>query len=184
MGNLVDTFLISLKHEWRNMDWLVENGKYNRAVLEAIPVKYRNMMECFMREESENTTCIFWSLKELIANYNLDRAYKIIQKYGLKWSDFDARYRKNCFRQMLRRTFFNTLVIIRNDNNPDKCNRYYVSTSDEVITEQEWKKEKPDDQVFLHKVFEIMREKGYDIHTIDGIHYIKKHKEIQPCEKQ
>lgn len=84
---------------------------------------------------------------------------------------FSSRYRGECLQQVLRKTFYNTLMIIQDDFNQDKCNQFIVVMSDSVITEAQWEKDIPEDQAFLRKsILSLVKSGAVDeISTIEGI---------------
>jgi hypothetical protein len=166
MGCLVDTFVVVSKYAWMNGI----NGsseKDLRDILNAVPDKYRMMLRALLVK--------FESLDAVLENRNTDHAGKVIkaaEPYETDEVKFIHRYRGECLQQIIRTTFYDTLLILKNDYNPDKSNYFIILRSNEVITEEHWNSCMAEEQVFLRKVVGHMLQKGFNtITTIEGKTY-------------
>jgi hypothetical protein len=100
-------------------------------------------------------------------------AFLVASEYETEGVKFSDRYRGECLQQIIRKTFYDTLLIIENDFSLEKENRFIVVNSNQVLTEEQWEKNIPGDQAFLHKAARMMVEtrKIDRCLTIDGRKY-------------
>jgi hypothetical protein len=164
MGCLVDTFIICMKKEWNECGF-EKKDKFAAAVPEEYQPMFRGLLETYQ-------------LGEIIDTQNYEKSkkvYEIAYEYESDEVTFSSRYRGECLQQILRRVFFDTIMIIQNDFDWDKNNQFFVVNSKEVITEDQWKTETPGDQAFCHQVAKtLVEEKDFEsLKTIDGVTYIK-----------
>jgi hypothetical protein len=169
MGCLVDTFIICLKDNWREIA-ICTTEQDIEIILSAIPDKYGTLFHKLIKE--------LGSLDQIIdtSNYEIsNKVFKVAGKYETDEVKFSDRYRGECLQQIIRKTFYDTLLVVENDFNWDKCNRFIVVRSNNVITEEKWANNTPGDQAFIHKVAGMMVESGKidACLTIDGKKYTK-----------
>ncbi len=167
MGCLVDTFIICLKDTWREIA-ICTTEQDIEIILSAIPDNYRTLSHKLIKE--------FGSLDQIIDTGDYERSNKVFKVAGEHETEdvkFSDRYRGECLQQIIRKTFYDTLLIVENDFNWDKRNRFIVVRSNNVITEEKWKTNTPGDQAFLHKAAQLMVESGKidACLTIDGRKY-------------
>jgi len=167
MGCLVDAFIICLKDNWREIASCTRKQDIEK-ILNVIPDKYGTMLIKLIEE--------FGSLDQIIdtGDYELsNKVFKVAGEYETDQVRFSNRYRGECLKQIIRKTFYDTLLIVENDFSWDKCNRFIVVRSDNVITEDKWANNTPGDQAFLHKAVQMMVESGKidACITIDGRKY-------------
>jgi hypothetical protein len=165
MGCLIDTFIITPKPAWRDTVCLgIEQAVAKLS--EAIPFRYRPLFNVLM------ATCI--CLNDLIDTRDRKKTLHIMEtagRYGFYGVKFSNRYREECLQQILRKTFYDTLMIIADDYNPDKFNHFIVVMSDSIITETQWEKDIPEDQAFLKRSILSLVKSGAiaELSTIEGI---------------
>ena len=160
MGNLVDTFIISSKYEWMNRINF-PTDKDLQAILKAVPEKYRIMLRALMVK--------FESLDRIMDNRDCDMAYEVFNAVDPYQTDdvmFLSRYRGNCLQQVIRKTFYDTILIVENDYNEEKYNFFIVVYSNHIITEEHWSSCLSEEQV-VHKAV------GSSEHAILNIHNLR-----------
>lgn len=170
MGNLVDTFILSPKKRWRE---IIRNLNYDEnkdRVLRLVGKKWKSVLELLID--------YFDDLNEIVESNeeNANKIEDILVNNGLCWGVYHDRYRGNCLQQVLRKKFYNTLLIVQNDFGPYKANKFIILNSDEVITEEEWENTRPEDQMLLHKIAPMTLDVYKDIkqvRTIDGVVYTR-----------
>lgn len=181
MGNLADVFVVRLKPEYQ--------GVQLDVLLTLIPNQYHQMF------------CVLWdhfhNLNEILDSSNMPMIDTL--DYGPECVDisFTHRYRGECLQQILRRQFFDTLLIIQNVYSPDKRNVFHVLREGEaldiraypkwysnrtedgkpkwqlafpvedMISEREWENAKPADETFRDISKKDLEEKGFQVHTED-----------------
>lgn len=165
MGCLVDTFIITPKPEWRDTVCLGTDEAIAQ-LSEAIPFRYRHLFKVLMA----TCNCLNMLLDTRDRNKTL-AILELASEYESAEMKFSSRYRGECLQQVLRKTFYDTLMIIADDYNPDKFNQFIVVMSDSIITEAQWEKDIPEDQAFLRKsILSLVRSGAVDeISTIEGI---------------
>lgn len=77
---------------------------------------------------------------------------------------FRRRYREECFQQVIREIFYDTLLILENDYNPEKYNYFVVVHSRDIVSEKNWRSHMSEDQSFLNKTMESLTANGF--HTV------------------
>ena len=165
MGCLIDTFIITPKREFihcmskRNIDEIVK----------MVPDKYK-MMLCSL---IDRFNCLDFIIDNRSDNERAIEVFLLAERYETKHVKFSDRYRGECLQQIIRETFYDTLLILENDFNQDKFNYFIVVRSNNVITEDKWANNTPGDQTFIHKVAQLMVESGKidSCKTIDGRKY-------------
>jgi hypothetical protein len=165
MGNLVDTFIITPKPAWRDTVCL-NTEEAARQLSEAIPFRYRRLFKVLI------LTCN--CLNTLLDTRDRNKTLEIMEmasEYETAEIKFSSRYRGECLQQVLRKTFYDTLLIIADDYNQDKYNQFIVVMSDSMITEAQWEKDIPEDQAFLRKSILSLVKSGAvsELSTIEGI---------------
>ena len=125
---LVDTYIITPKKEWR--DQAASTTKYDAVCMEALlPEKYRPLFARLIQD----------SLNELMDNRDHVKAYEIMARAMVSGQE-GPWYAKSgeSLQQAIRKTFYDTLLIIRNDYNPFKYDYFIVVHSEEAYAEAEW----------------------------------------------
>lgn len=178
MGNLVDTYIIAPKFIKPQrtpdedclmvfMDLLIDGdeGKHGfELAKQLVPDKWRNDFALFVT--AVNNQNEYYSLHDIIeGNFNIDGWGDNPELNKIK---YDHRYRGECLRQIIRRVFYNTLLIVENTIDMDKCNRYIVLRSNDVISEGEIMTEQSEDEKVVGKVAKYFTDKGYELRSIDG----------------
>jgi hypothetical protein len=170
MGCLVDTFIITPKPAWRDRVCLATDEAVNQ-LSEAIPFRYRPLFNVLMA----TCTCLNHLLDTKDKRKTLDimETAEQYEFYGVK---FSSRYRGECLQQVLRKTFYDTLMVIQDDFNQDKYNHFIVVMSNSIITETQWENDIPGDQAFLRtSILSLVKSGAVDeISTIEGI-TLKRH---------
>lgn len=123
---LVNTFIITPKPEYT--DALIITSHLQKITMASlIPEKYRTLFKSIVKD----------SVNNIMDNRDHQRAYSIMAEamitgYGALWyPDTGA----DSLQQIIRRTFYNTLLIIKNDYNPYKYDYFIIVLSQEVISE-------------------------------------------------
>ena len=110
---------------------------------------------------------------------------------------FAHRYRGQCLQQILRQSFFETLLIVQNVYSPDKRNVFHVLREGEaldicaypkwysdrtesgkpkwrlafpvedIISEEEWENSKPEDETFRDIAKKDLETQGFQVYTED-----------------
>jgi hypothetical protein len=125
---LIDTYIITPKKEWR--DQAASTTKYDAVCMEALlPEKYRPLFARLIQD----------SLNELMDNRDHVKAYEIMARAMVTGVE-GPWYAKSgeSLQQAIRKTFYDTLLIIRNDYNPFKYDYFIVVHSEEAYAEAEW----------------------------------------------
>lgn len=160
MGCLVDTFIITQTNEFKNMcneEPHIDNIKY---IFSKVPIRYHKMLKVLMDEFCEE-------LDFIMDRSNFDKVYELIENLETDDAIFSDRYRGNCLQQILRKEFFDTLLILQNDLDMDKVNKFIVVRAgrDDIITEEKWKNNIGGDEAFVKKTIITFKEKGYKTHS-------------------
>jgi len=145
-------------------------GKENiDEIVKMIPVKYEMMLRSLINEFN----CLDYIMDNRTDYKKTCEVFKVAGEYETDEIRFSDRYRGECLQQIIRKTFYDTLLIIENDFNWDKCNWFIVVRSNNVIIEEKWKTNTPGDQAFIHKAAQLMVESGKvdACLTIDGKKY-------------
>lgn len=170
MGNLVDTFVIVPKNNyWREIIFNLEDEENKNKVLKAVGKKWRPILKLLIEHFDELNEIVEQNSK------NADKIESILEDNGFCWGDYHNRFRGKCLRQVLRKAFYKTLLIVQNDYDPYKENKFIILVSDEVISEKEWENSMPEDQKSLHKNAPLLLKMGKfkQVRTIDGVVYTK-----------
>ena len=124
MGNLADTFIVRLRPEFR--DAPIE------MLMPHIPSQYQPMF------------AILWdhyaSLEDILDTDNIARIEAMNLEQAPPHIVFAHRYRGECLQQILRQTFFETLLIIENVYSPGNTTSLmcFGKTKPEVRVFQHW----------------------------------------------
>jgi hypothetical protein len=137
-----------------------------KQLSDAVPIRYRPLFDVLI------LTCN--CLNTLLDTRDRNKTLAIMEKaseYETAEIKFSSRYRGECLQRILRKTFYDTLMIIADDYNQDKYNQFIVVMSDSIITEAQWEKDIPEDQAFLRKSILSLVKSGAvsEISTIEGI---------------
>ena len=167
MGCFIDTFIICLKNEWHNVARSPRKQDIFKLV-NAVPKKYRIMFRKLIEE--------IGSLDQIIDTGKFDmgiEAFLVASEYETEDVKFSDKYQGECFQQIIRKTFYDTLLIVENDFPSDKCNQFIVVNSNQMLTEEQWEKNILRNQAFLQKAVRMMVETGKIDRclTIDGRKY-------------
>ena len=167
MGCLVDTFIICLKDEWRTIASCPRKEDIFKLV-NTVPKKYRIMFRKLIEE--------IRSLDQIIDTSKFEmgiEALLVASEYETEDVKFSDRHRGECLQQIIRKTFYDTLLIVENNFPSNKCNQFIVVNSGQVITEKQLEKNILGDQAFLHKAARTIDETGKIdcCLTIDGRKY-------------
>jgi hypothetical protein len=161
MGNLVDTYVIRMKDEWSQKQHELNWNDFAEVAVPAVPEKYQEMLRIllknhFMEEIMNNVT---WR----------EHWYEIMEPASnLETKDLriTSRYREESLMQVLRKTFYDTLLIIENDYDHNKENKFFVVLGDPISEEQ--LQNPTEDQIGVHNLGLSLAEKGYTTYTLDG----------------
>jgi hypothetical protein len=125
---LVDTFIITPKPDWRDASAYTTADEAIRMET-LLPEKYRPLFAYLIRE----------SLNELMDNRDHVKAYEVMARAVVSGRE-GPWYAKNgeSLQQVIRKTFYDTILVIHNDLNPFKYDYFIVVHSKEVYTEVEW----------------------------------------------
>lgn len=160
MGCLVDTFIIASKHKWMEaVDHPTE--KSLKEMLSAVPEKYRIMLRSLIVK--------FKNLNRIMDNRNSHIAWQVMkaaEPYEGDTVSFTSRYRDECLQQVLRVTFYDTLLIVENDYNEEKYNYFVVLNSNNVISANKWKMCPSDDQTFVRQVIGMFNPSAFEASTL------------------
>ena len=125
---IVNTFIITPKPEWRDASAYTRCDEAMRMAF-ILPEKYRNLFRYLIRD----------SLNDLMDIRNHRKAYDIAARAAFSGEEGTwFSHRGECLFHILRRTFYDTLLIIRNDYNPYSFDTSIVVLSQETMTEGEW----------------------------------------------
>ncbi len=139
MGCLVDTFIITPKEQWRDAAALTRPEERKKMALH-VPERYRMLLSALLAE--------FESLNTIMDNRDKDRAYGVLYKAREYEKDdvwFSARNGEECLQQIVRRTFYDTLLIVANDYNPYKYDLFIVVQSRETTSQAKYDQDMPID---------------------------------------
>tara|TARA_Y100000310_G_C20681727_1_gene816383 strand:+ start:837 stop:1343 length:507 start_codon:yes stop_codon:yes gene_type:complete len=160
MGCLVDTFIITQSDEFKricNEEPDIDKMEY---IFNKVPERYHKMLKVLMDNFNEE-------LDFIMDRSNFDEVYELIEDLETDDTIFSDRYRGNCLQQVLRKEFFDTLLILENDLDMDKANRFFVVRAgrEDIITEEQWKNNIGGDEDFVKKASGIFQKKGYETHS-------------------
>ncbi len=134
MGCLVDTFIITPKQEWRDAAAITNEIDIQR-MLPYIPQYYHRLFSALLQE--------FESINTIMDNKNKERTLEVLYRardFETEGVYFSDRRRGQCLQQVIRKAFYETLLIIENDYNPYKYDQFIVVMSQEVVTESKWER--------------------------------------------
>jgi hypothetical protein len=172
MGNLVDLFVMKLKPEWQERkDECKSRGDeiiLNKRMVISVPAPYRQMFTHLLERYS----------LEAIVSTERDREY-----WGRVWDAaapyetnelrFARRFRDESLMQIIRKTFFDTLLIIENHYDSEKQNCFLV-TYGNPISEEEWPRTKSVDQLAIESTKTEMEVMGFKFYEIDELAIVPK----------
>ena len=170
MGNLVSTFIITPKYSVDEKGY--RDNYVDRRDSEILELVTDDIDRAFL-SEAFSQGCQLIDLFQRLSAIP-EPVWKLVEFYEEKhqpWK-FVRRYRQDSLIQRLRKQFFTTLLIVENDYDPDKQNRFVIVRSDELIqieprpaiksmTEEQFSSEQTEDQAFCEKAMGEM--KGGDI---------------------
>jgi len=159
MGNLVDTYVITPKYIVDDKG--IHDDLIDRRDSEILELVSNDTDRSFLFEAFTHGIQIIDLFQRLSAIP--EPVWKLIEDYEEKhqpWK-FVRRYRQDSLIQRLRKQFFTTLLIIENDYDPDKQNRFVIVRSDELIqiepqpaikllTEEQFEAALTEDQAFCN----------------------------------
>ncbi|MFC1591225.1 hypothetical protein ACFL43_01745 [Thermodesulfobacteriota bacterium] len=162
MGNLVDVFILSSRYEW--MSRVNRPSEHNlQQMLRAVPEQYRMMLRALMVR--------YESLDRVMDNRDSTHfadVKRTAEQFETDMIRFSDRYRNDCLQQVIRRTFYDTLLIVENDYNPYKYNCFFVLQSNLVISQAHWAACPSEEQAFVGKVVGSLQQSGYNVHRLHG----------------
>jgi len=148
MGNLVDHFILRPRE---GFNYSVRRPVESSDVYHFLPEKYQGLFSHIIKNSS------IMYLHCLIDRSRCSAAYGDYPCYQLAWDylrdrpeckvKFTARYREESLLQVIRTTFYDTILILENTFDWNKDNMFSVVEGD-IITEEDWKKQIPEDQQF------------------------------------
>jgi hypothetical protein len=130
MGNLVDTFVLAPKSAWIEALDCPDNENLN-LILRAVPQKYRMMLRALLVR--------YGTLDAIMENrdhVHAIRVFEAAEPFETDEIKFTDRSRGECLQQVIRKTFYDTLMIVEEDCNPDKYNFFICLRSNQVISER------------------------------------------------
>jgi len=181
MGNLADTFIVRLKPEFR--DAPIE------MLMPHIPSQYQPMFTVLWDH--------YASLEDILDTDNMARIESMNLEQASPHVVFAHRYRGECLQQILRQTFFETLLIIENVYSPWKHNFFNVLRKNEacevrvfqhwqsyrhdglgarcqvafsasdILTEAQWGTTPSEDETFSRNAQQDLEAQGFQVHTED-----------------
>ena len=132
MGNLVDTFVLAPKSTWIEALDCIDNENLN-LILRAVPQKYRMMLRALLVR--------YGTLDAIMENrdhVHAIRVFEAAEPFETDEIKFTDRNRGECLQQCIRKTFYDTLMIVEDDYNPDKYNYFICLRSNQVINEYKY----------------------------------------------
>jgi hypothetical protein len=81
-------------------------------------------------------------------------AFLVASEYETEGVKFSDRYRGECLQQIIRKTFYDTLLIIENDFSLEKENRFIVFTQIKCLLRNSWRKIFPEIKHFYTRWLE------------------------------
>jgi len=126
---IVNTFIITPKDEWRD-EACYTRTQYAAKMELMLPERYRPLFSTLIKDQS---------LNDLMDNRDHKRAYEIMAQAMV--SDKEGpwlSHKGESLQHILRKTFYDTLLIIHGDYNPRKYDYFVVALSREVISEKTW----------------------------------------------
>jgi hypothetical protein len=124
-----NTFIITAKDEWRD-EACYMRAEYAARMEFTLPEKYRPLFANLIKDIS---------LNDLMDNRDHKRAYEIMAQAMVSGTE-GTWYSPHgdCLLHVLRKTFYETLLIIHGDYNPFKYDYCIVVLSKDVISERKW----------------------------------------------
>jgi len=173
MGCLVDVFVIKINpvFEDANFDQIVAN----------LPGSYVPMFSALWNE--------FQSLEEIMDERHLGLTIDIAHEFENDDCElfFVRRYRHNSLYQIIRTTFFDTILILQNQYDERKLNKCVVVhkaeeigltlpktysfdnelklSARDIISEEQYKEEIPEDQQFVQSAIVDLEEGGFTVYS-------------------
>ena len=162
MSCLVDTFILSSRMRWMP---IINNPSDidMQMMVQAVPPKYRMMFRALLVR--------FNSLDIIMDNRDCDasnRIFQVADPYQTGDVKFWDRYRGDCLQQIIRKVFYDTLLIVENDYNPEKYNYFICLQSNLVISKSHWATCRSDDQAFIAKPVDVHVPSHDKVHLIHG----------------
>jgi hypothetical protein len=159
MGNLIDTYILCPKYSVDEKGY--RDNYVDRRDSEILELVTNDIDRAFLAE-AFSQGC---QLPDLFRVSEIpEPVWKLIEVYEAKHSAwrFTRRYRQDSVLQRLRKQFFTTLLVIANDYDPDKNNRFVIVRSDDLIlikpqpdftamTEEQFSGSTTEDQAFCQQ---------------------------------
>ena len=129
MGNLVDTYIIKQKAEFKEQ--LIDLKDHSEELAKLIPNIYHPMflelcrsIICMddMMEATQNENILYSTLRQLASQFEHENL-------NLR---FDSRYRQICLKTIIRKLFYDTLLIVEDDLNELKFNQYIIVSANSL----------------------------------------------------
>ena len=175
MGCLVDVFVIKIKP-------VFEDANFDELVGE-LPGRYAPMFSALWNE--------FQSIEEIMDQRHLDITFDIAQEFENDDCNlfFLRRYRHESLYQIMRTTFFDTILILQNQYDEQKLNKCVIINKRDVIgitlpetatytfsndleveardfiSEKQWKEGIPKDQQFVQSAITDLEDNGFTVYS-------------------
>ena len=127
--SVVNTFIITPKPEWRDAACLT-TYEAKGVMAHMLPVKYQPLFKSLVKD----------SLNDVMDNRDHKKAYSLLAEAMLIGGSetWYAKDTDDCLLHVVRKTFYDTLMILRGDYNPCKYDYVIVTLSKDVISERTW----------------------------------------------
>lgn len=129
---LRDLFIITPKEDWFDDLLLLNEPDVRTRVLKAVPKKYRKQFDNLMGDEDFVHSIITGDV------INIDYYTPIKDTKQIKFFKYRNR---NCLLHVIRQTFYDTLLIVKQGAYPpNKYDYFHIAPGGEIVTEKEWLK--------------------------------------------
>ena len=125
---IVNTFIITPKPEWRDAACFTHNDDAARMEM-ALPEKYKPLFRYLLSD----------NLNDLMDNRDHRKAYNIMASAVISGREGTwFSHTGECLQHIIRKTFYDTLLILHDDYNQFKYDYCIVVLSKEIISEKRW----------------------------------------------
>lgn len=126
---IITTFVISPRADWREALMLTSSAQKS-IMASLLPEKYRTLFKSLVKD----------SVNEIMDNRDHQKAYAVMAEamltgHGELWYPSNGT---EPLQQLIRKTFYDTLLIVANDYNPYSYDYFIVVLSQEVISESQF----------------------------------------------
>ncbi len=130
MGNLVETYVLKQKEDFVELIHDQENQLIELS--KSIPLEYHEMFQGI---------CGIINLNQIMEVSKNDHVlYLLLRRIADRYAPllFDSRFRETCLKSLIRKAFYDTLLIVENDCNEMKFDCYVIVDShSKIITESQ-----------------------------------------------